>query len=84
MDYNYVRMRNAEKNGDSGMSAHYKKLYEKGIVNIDNTRSLTVVICILAVIVLALGAYIVYDLISSPEIENTAFNAYMMTQGVSA
>lgn len=64
MDYNYVRMRNAMKMGDYNMAEHYKALYKKGIVNEDNTRSLTIAICILAALVVMLGVYIAYDMIS--------------------
>lgn len=62
MDYNYVRMRNAAKEGDYNMEAYYKKLYEEGIANEDNTRLLTIAIAVLSVLVVLLGAYIIYDL----------------------
>ena len=85
MDYNYVRMRNAEKSGDHNLSEQYKRLYKRGIVNVENTRHLTAAICILGAVVALLGAYIVYDAVSSiPDNENNSGGySAQVTQGVS-
>lgn len=71
MDYNYVRMRNAMKKGDYSMAEHYKALYKKGIANEDNTRSLTIAICILTALAVLLGTYIAYDMISRRDAGDT-------------
>lgn len=71
MDYNYVRMRNAMKKGDYSMAEHYKALYKKGIANEDNTRSLTIAICILTALTVLLAAYIAYDALSGLDVGDT-------------
>lgn len=60
MDYNYVRMRNAKAAGDELLADHYKKLCEKEPEKPEKTNILVYVIILLAVIVAALGGYIVF------------------------
>lgn len=61
MDYNYVRMRNAEKAGNKELAAHYKELYENPPnKTVREIPILNYVIALLAVIAVALGAYIAH------------------------
>ncbi len=61
MDYNYVRMRNAEKNGDKELAAHYRSLYENPQKKtVCKLPILNYIIALLAVIAVALGVYIAH------------------------
>lgn len=62
MDYNYVRMRNALKDGDLAKVEEYKKLYEEGNDK-DKERGFSALDCILAVLLslsVLLGVYILH------------------------
>lgn len=60
MDYNYVRMRNAEAAGDSALAENYRRLYESGPESPTVPSTLNYVIALLAAIALALGVYIAF------------------------
>ena len=59
MDYNYVRMRNAEKEGDDALAMHYRRLYEKGIDIVREPKWLNYAIILLSVAAALLGVYII-------------------------
>ena len=54
MDYNYVRMRNALRDGDTVAAEKYRQLYEKRIYKKEDTRGLNILLLAAAV---ALGIY---------------------------
>ncbi len=64
MDYNYVRMRNARKAGDHALEEHYKRLLERGVKSMNDSRALTYAIILLAAVAVILGIYIVYTEVS--------------------
>ncbi len=76
MDYNYVRMRNAIKNGDESAAAHYRHLYETGTEKTHAISALDWVIAILLVISLLLSVYILYSeqRISESDINRTVLS----------
>ena len=57
MDYNYVRMRNALKAGDSMNAERYRQLFEKRRYKKEETKGLNMLLVILAVFAVALGVY---------------------------
>lgn len=57
MDYNYVRMRNAESRGDAELAAKYRALYKKGKSGADS-NILNWLIALLLSVAVALGIYI--------------------------
>ena len=57
MDYNYVRMRNAESRGDEELAAKYRALYKKGKSGADS-HILNLLIVLLISVAVALGIYI--------------------------
>lgn len=59
MDYNYVRMRNARKAGDTVLEEHYRKLLGSG-GSAGNTGVQNYVIILLAAVAVILGIYIVF------------------------
>lgn len=63
MDYNYVRMRNAQKNGDMDNARCYRLLYESGMKTTNNhtVSALDCINLILIIISLLLGIYILYS-----------------------
>ncbi|MGN0164066.1 MAG: hypothetical protein ACI4EA_10900 [Candidatus Ornithomonoglobus sp.] len=61
MDYNYVRMRNAARAGDTALAEYYRKLYEAGTETRTVSPVLNYVIALLAVVVAALFIYIMYQ-----------------------
>ncbi len=67
MDYNYVRMRNALKNGDFAEAEEYKLLYETGKVKRKAFSALDYVVAILVAVSVLLGAYILHCEIKSAE-----------------
>lgn len=70
MDYNYVRMRKAQRLGDEALAAYYRNLCEKGKPVRRDYTIYNAVIIILAVIVLMMGIFIIY----SETKEDIAFN----------
>lgn len=70
MDYNYVRMRNAIKNGDTEKAEYYRLLYEKGHTSKFSINVLDCIIAILFTTSLLLGAYILYSEEESAKIKN--------------
>lgn len=60
MDYNYVRMRNARREGDEENAGKYKRMYEAGMETRTPTQTPNYVIALLAVIAAALFIYITY------------------------
>ena len=61
MDYNYVRMRNALKDGDLAKANEYKLLYESGKVKKRVLSVLDYAIAILLLISVLLGIYILHS-----------------------
>lgn len=58
MDYNYIRMRNAIKAGDTDAAEKYRRLYEAGQKPQPKRLWPVIVITVLLVIAAALGTYI--------------------------
>lgn len=61
MDYNYVRMRDALKNGELEKAEEYKLLYEGTKEKKKNVPVLNYIIAILLCISVSLGAYILHS-----------------------
>lgn len=61
MDYNYVRMRNALKNGELAKAEEYKLLYEAGRMKRKAFSVLDYTIVILLSVTVLLGIYILYS-----------------------
>ena len=57
MDYNYVRMRNALRDGDTVAAEKYRQLYEKRIYKKEDTRGLNILLAVLLAAAVALGIY---------------------------
>ncbi len=72
MDYNYVRMRDALKNGEMEKAEEYKLLYEGAKEKKKNIPVLNYIIAILLCISVLLGAYILHSQERRTETENTA------------
>ena len=62
MDYNYVRMRNALRDGDTVAAEKYRQLYEKRIYKKEDTRGLNILLAVLFVAAIALGIYIAFTI----------------------
>lgn len=61
MDYNYVRMRNALKNGELEKAEEFKKLYECGKPKKKSAAPLDYCIAILVSVAVLLGIYILHS-----------------------
>lgn len=59
MDYNYVRMRNAEKEGNTELAAQYRNLYESGKDIKETSHIIDYVLILLVIVAIALGIYAV-------------------------
>ena len=70
MDYNYVRMRNALKDGDLAKANEYKLLYESGKVKKRVLSVLDYAIAILLLISVLLGIYILHSEDKTAKIQN--------------
>lgn len=70
MDYNYVRMRNALKDGDTESAEKYRRLYEKRLYKKEDTHRLNILLVVLFALAVALGIY--SALLLSQENEVTA------------
>ena len=70
MDYNYVRMRNALKDGDLAKANEYKLLYEAGKVKKRVLTVLDYAIAILLLISVLLGIYILHSEDKTAKIQN--------------
>lgn len=77
MDYNYVRMRNAIKAGDTEAAARYKHLYETGTEKARTVSVLDCAIVILLAVAMLLSAYILY---SEQKITESDMNRVTETQ----
>ena len=75
MDYNYVRMRNAEHADDRALAEHYRKLYEAGPRQKTYSVILNYIMALLTVIAVALGIYIACS--NGGSIDNTPQTAYV-------
>lgn len=60
MDYNYVRMRNALKDGDTALAEQYKELYENGYDVKQTSHVIDYVLILLTAVAVILGIYAVY------------------------
>ncbi len=60
MDYNYIRMRNAAKDGNIELAEQYRQLYESGKDIKETSHIIDYVLVLLVVITIALGAYSVF------------------------
>ena len=70
MDYNYVRMRNALKDGDLAKANEYKLLYESGKVKKRVLSVLDYAIAILLLISVLLGVYILHSENKTAKMQN--------------
>ena len=70
MDYNYVRMRNALKDGDLAKANEYKLLYEAGKVKKRTFSVLDYTIVILLSISVFLGIYILHSEDKAAKMQN--------------
>ena len=70
MDYNYVRMRKALKDGDLAKADEYKLLYESGKVKKRVLSVLDYAIAILLLISVLLGIYILHSEDKTAKIQN--------------
>lgn len=70
MDYNYVRMRKALKDGDLAKADEYKLLYEAGKVKKRVLSVLDYAIAILLLISVLLGIYILHSEDKTAKIQN--------------
>ena len=70
MDYNYVRMRKALKDGDLSKANEYKLLYESGKVKKRVLSVLDYAIAILLLISVLLGIYILHSEDKTAKIQN--------------
>ena len=70
MDYNYVRMRNALKDGDLAKANEYKLLYEAGKVKKRVLTVLDYAIAILLLISVLLGIYILHSEDKTAKMQN--------------
>ena len=70
MDYNYVRMRKALKDGDLAKADEYKLLYEAGKVKKRVLSVLDYAIAILLLISVFLGIYILHSEDKTAKIQN--------------
>ena len=70
MDYNYVRMRKALKDGDLSKANEYKLLYESGEVKKRVLSVLDYAIAILLLISVLLGIYILHSEDKTAKIQN--------------
>ena len=70
MDYNYVRMRNALKDGDLAKANEYKLLYESGKVKKRVLSVLDYAIAILRLISVLLGIYILHSEDKTAKMQN--------------
>ena len=70
MDYNYVRMRKALKDGDLSKANEYKLLYESGKVKKRVLSVLDYAIAILLLISVLLGIYILHSENKTAKMQN--------------
>ena len=70
MDYNYVRIRNALKDGDLAKANEYKLLYESGKVKKRVLSVLDYAIAILLLISVLLGIYILHSEDKTAKMQN--------------
>ena len=70
MDYNYVRMRKALKDGDLAKADEYKLLYEAGKVKKRVLSVLDYAIAILLLISVLLGIYILHSEDKTAKMQN--------------
>ena len=70
MDYNYVRMRSALKDGDLAKANEYKLLYESGKVKKRVLSVLDYAIAILLLISVLLGIYILHSEDKTAKMQN--------------
>ena len=70
MDYNYVRMRKALKDGDLSKANEYKLLYESGEVKKRVLSVLDYAIAILLLISVLLGIYILHSENKTAKMQN--------------
>lgn len=70
MDYNYVRMRKALKDGDLSKANEYKLLYESGKVKKRVLSVLDYAIAILLLISVLLGIYILHSEDKTAKMQN--------------
>ena len=70
MDYNYVRMRKALKDGDLSKANEYKLLYESGEVKKRVLSVLDYAIAILLLISVLLGVYILHSENKTAKMQN--------------
>ena len=70
MDYNYVRMRKALKDGDLSKANEYKLLYESGEVKKRVLSVLDYAIAILLLISVLLGIYILHSEDKTAKMQN--------------
>ena len=70
MDYNYVRMRKALKDGDLSKANEYKLLYESGKVKKRVLSVLDYAIAILLLISVLLGVYILHSENKTAKMQN--------------
>ena len=70
MDYNYVRMRKALKDGDLAKADEYKLLYESGKVKKRVLSVLDYAIAILLLISVLLGIYILHSEDKTAKMQN--------------
>ena len=70
MDYNYVRMRNALKDGDLSKANEYKLLYEAGKTKKRVCSVMDYCIVILLCVSMLLGAYILHSEQKTAEMKN--------------
>ena len=74
MDYNYVRMRKALKDGELAKANEYKLLYESGKVKKRVLSVLDYAIAILLLISVLLGIYILHSEDMSAKLQNETVN----------
>ncbi len=67
MDYNYIRMRNAEKDGNTELAAHYRQLYEAGTDLNAASYVFDYILILLTVIAIVLGIYTIHYSKSVPD-----------------
>lgn len=74
MDYNYIRMRNALKDGELEKAEEYKLLYESGKVKKSSVSVIDYVIAILISVAVLLGIYILHSEQKISESQNIDIN----------
>lgn len=80
MDYNYVRMRDALKNGDMEKAEEYKLLYEAGKVRKKAFSVLDYTIIILLSVTVLLGIYILHSEAQLTANQNVANNTAVTSE----